>query len=194
MRKDYISNLLRSNNTVFTFKDISLIWGETDARRARRRMYRYVKSGKLYPIRRGIYAKDKNYDKWELAVRVYTPSYISFETVLAKAGIVFQFYERVFAASYLTREITADRQTYSYRKIKDSILTNQTGIEKKASYAVASSERAFLDVLYLNKDYHFDNLSSLDWKKVFNVLPIYANKRMEKKVKEYQKTSKTRVK
>ena len=187
--------MLRLNSAVFTFKDISLIWGETDAKRTKRRIYRYVKSGKLYSVRRGIYAKDKNYDKLELASKIYTPSYISFETVLAKAGIVFQFYAQIFVASYLTREITADKQNYSYKKIKDSVLTNQAGIEKKNNYAIASTERAFLDVLYLNKDYHFDNLSPLDWDKVFEILPIYTNKRMEKKAKEYQqKVLKTKTK
>lgn len=35
------------------------------------------------------------------------------------------------------------------------------------------------------RDYHFDNLSPLDWDKVFELLPIYENKKMEKKVKEY---------
>lgn len=188
MGTDYLSNLLRSKNTVFTFKDVSLVWGEISAERAKKRVHRYVKSGKLYSIRRGIYAKDKNYDKMELAVKIYTPSYVSFETVLAQAGIVFQFYTQIFAASYLTREITADKQAYSYKKIKDSILTDNAGIEKRNNYAIASTERAFLDVLYLNKNYHFDHLSPLDWDKVFEILPIYDNKRMDKKVKEYHES------
>ena len=186
MGKDYLSILLRSENTVFTFKDVSLLWGEVDAERARKRIYRYVKSGKLYAVRRGIYAKEKSYDRLELAVKIYTPSYISFETVLAKAGIIFQFYAQIFAASYLTREITADKQAYSYRKIKDAILTDDTGVEKRDNYAVASVERAFLDLLYLNKDYYFDNLTPLDRNKIFEILPVYKNKRMEKKVKEYR--------
>jgi len=50
---------------------------------------------------------------------------------------------------------------------------------------VASKERAFLDRIYVSKDYHFDNLDILNWDKVFEILPIYQNKRMNKKVKEY---------
>ncbi|MFH2069316.1 MAG: type IV toxin-antitoxin system AbiEi family antitoxin domain-containing protein [Candidatus Omnitrophota bacterium] len=192
--KKPISEILRSKNTVFTFKDISLIWGDTDRSTAIAGVNYYVKTGVLYRIRRGVYAKDKNYDKLELAAKIYNPSYVSFETVLTKAGIVFQFYTQIFVASYLTREIIADKQIYSYKKIKNSVLTNQAGIERRNNYAIASAERAFLDVLYLNKDYHFDNLSSLDWDKVFEILPIYANKRMEKKVEEYQKASKSGVK
>lgn len=189
--KKSISNILRSDNTVFTFKDISIIWGDTNKKAVIAAVNYYVKTGALYRIRRGVYAKDKNYDKSELATKIFSPSYISFETVLAKAGIIFQFYGQIFIASYLTREITADGHTYSYRKIKDSILINHTGIEHEKNLTVASPERAFLDIVYLNKDYHFDNLSNLNWEKVFEILPIYgSNKRMQKKVEQYYEEDK----
>lgn len=73
------------------------------------------------------------------------------------------------------------------KKIKDNILTNSAGIEQSDYYSIASKERAFLDVLYLNKGYHFDNLAPLDFNKVFELLPIYNNKRMSKKVHTYFK-------
>jgi len=151
----------------------------------------YAKSGDLYRIRRGFYAKDKNYDRFELATKIFTPSYVSFETVLGQAGVTFQYYGQIFIVSYVTREIKADGQTYAYRKIKDAILTNHLGIENKDNYSIASAERAFLDVVYLNTDYHFDNLSILNWDKVFEILPIYGgNKRMEKMVKKYYEAKK----
>jgi predicted transcriptional regulator of viral defense system len=182
--KKPISKILRSNNTVFTFKDISLIWGDTDRKATISAINYYVKTGNLYRIRRGLYAKEKNYDKFELATKIYTPSYISFETVLSQAGVIFQFYSQIFVASYLTRGIKIDNQKYSYRKIKDSTLTNQAGLEFKDNYWMASPERAFLDILYLNKKYYFDNLDSLDKEKIFKILPIYKNKALEKRVKE----------
>ena len=182
MQKADILNILRANNTVFTFKEILLASEGTNTLLLKRRLNYYVKKGELYSIRRGIYAKDKNYNKLELATKIYTPSYVSFETVLRQAGIVFQYYERIFIASYITREIIADNQTYEYRRVKDAILTNSAGIENKKYYSVASPERAFLDILYINKDYYFDNVRSLNWDKIFELLPIYANKRMEKVV------------
>lgn len=189
MEKSDILTILRANKTVFTFNEILLSSKETNPALLRRRINYYIKKGELYPIRRGLYAKEKNYNKFELATKIYTPSYISFETVLAQAGVVFQYYGQIFVASYLTREITADSQKYTYKKIKDSILTNHVGLINKENYTIASPERAFLDVLYLNKDYYFDNPSNLDWDKVFEILKIYGgNKRMEKKVKEYKKS------
>jgi len=183
---DYISTILRSGKTVFSFKDIALLWGDSSAA-ARVRVNYYLKNNQIYRIKQGFYAKDKNYDKFELATRIFTPAYLSFETVLTKAGVVFQHYNKIFVASYLTREITADKQVYFYRKIKDYILTNSNGIEQKENYSMATPERAFLDTIYLNKNYHFDNLSGLNWDKVLEILPIYSNKRMEKEIKDYHK-------
>lgn len=180
---DYLSVILRSNKTVFSFKDIALLWRDSD-NTARARITYYIKKGDLYHIRYGFYAKNKDYDRSELATKIYTPSYISFETVLGQAGITFQYYSQIFVASSLTRAIKSDGQEYSFKKIKDITLTNKEGLENRGEYFVASKERAFLDTLYLNKDYYFDNLNSLNWNNVFKILPIYKNKRMEKKVKE----------
>lgn len=187
MENDYILDIMRSRKTVFTFKDLILIWGESDVNFVKKKIHRYVKAGKINPIRRGIYSKDKDYDKYELATKIYTPSYVSFETVLGASGVTFQLYGQIFVASYTTKEIECDGQKYSFKKIKDSILTNQAGIELRENYSIASPERAFLDVVYLNKDYYFDNLSILNWEKVYEILPIYGgNKRMAKMVKMYQ--------
>jgi hypothetical protein len=181
----YISAILRADQTVFTFKDIILLWGNSDASTATVRVNYYVQKGELFRIRRGIYAKDKDYNRLELATKIFTPAYVSFETVLAKAGVIFQYYGQIFVASYQTKEIVCDGQTYSFKKLKDDILLNRTGIDNKGRYFEAGRERAFLDVLYLNKDYHFDNLSSIDWNRISEILPIYKNKRMEAAVKRY---------
>lgn len=185
---EYLDALLRSPKTIFSTKDAALLWGEEKDSTVSVRLNKYVRAGKLIRVHRGLYAKDKNYDKLELATKIYTPSYISFETVLAKAGVIFQFYGQIFIASYVTREVTVGEQLYSYKRVRDSILTNRTGVEAKGNYYIASPERAFLDTVYSNKDYHFDNLSSLNWEKVFEILPIYENKSMEKKVKKYHKS------
>lgn len=180
--KKPISVILKSKKTVFTFKDISLLWGMTDRKSAIAGIHYYVSTGDLYRIRRGIYAKDKDYDKVELASRIYTPAYVSFETVLARTGMIFQYYSQIFVASYLAREIIIDGQKYVYRKIKNTVLTDPAGVLNQDGIAIATKERAFLDTLYINKDYHFDHLGVLNWELVFQFLPLYGNKRMTQKV------------
>ncbi|MEA3293114.1 MAG: hypothetical protein U9P88_01450, partial [Patescibacteria group bacterium] len=102
---EYLEVLLRSPKTIFSIKDVALLWNENNNLVVTDRLKRYERVGKLIRLRRGFYAKDKNYDPLELATRIYTPSYISFETVLTREGINFQKYETIFVASYVTREI-----------------------------------------------------------------------------------------
>lgn len=185
VKGEYLEVLLRSPKTVFSTKDVALLWSEEKDQTVSGRLNKYVRAGKLVRVHHGIYAKDKNYNHFELATRIYTPSYISFETVLTRAGINFQYYGNVFVATYVTREIEVDNRKISFIRIKDYVLSNTTGIEHKDGVAMATKERAFLDRIYISKDYHFDNLNALDWDKVFEILTIYHNKRMEKKVQIY---------
>jgi len=164
-----------------------LLWGEMGGGASQVRLNYYVNAGKLIRIRRGLYVKDKNYDKYEFATRILRPSYVSFETVLGSVGMTFQYYSQIFVASYIKRDIICDGQEYTFRKINKTILINPAGIDQGGEYSIASKERAFLDTIYRSKDYHFDNLSPLDWDKVFEILPIYNNKRMSKKVQKYYK-------
>ncbi len=178
----YLNTLLRSPQTIFSTKDISLLWGEKNESSARERLRKYVKKGQLIRLRRGIYAKDEKYNAIELATKIYTPSYISFETVLGSEGAVFQKYSQIFAASYISREVHVRGQLFIYRRIKDSILTNSKGVIKKENYYIASLERAFLDTAYLQRNYYFDNLSHIDWDAVFDIMPIYGNKSFNKRI------------
>lgn len=179
---NYLASLLRSSKTVFSLKDMALLWSEPGTAAARVRLNYYVKKGELYRIRKGLYAKNRDYNRLELATRIFTPSYVSFETVLAREGLIFQYYDKIFVASYLVREITVDQQIYSYRKIKTGVLINSIGVENVDETSIATKERAFLDILYMNADYQFDNYRSINWDIVFDILPIYSNQRMAKRV------------
>lgn len=187
---EYLEVLLRSPKTIFSTKDAALLWGEGDRLKVSDRLNKYVLSGKLARVHRGIYAKDNNYDTFELATRIYTPSYVSFETILTREGINFQYYGNFFVATYVNREVVIDGQRITFVRMKDYVLSNTTGIEHGRGYARASPERAFLDRVYKSTDYHFDNLSALNWDKVFEITPIYHNKRLEKRVKMYYKAYK----
>ena len=177
---DYLSSILRSDKTIFPLEDIALLWHETLTNASRVRLNYFVKKGALVHLRKGLYSKDQNYDHLELATRILTPSYVSFETVLAKEGLIFQYYQPIFVASYVTREIIIRQQSFSFRKIKNDILINSAGIRHIDHTSIASPERAFLDMLYVNPDYHFDNLRSLNWDLVFEILPVYHNHRLSK--------------
>ncbi len=181
-QENFILKLYQSKNTVFTINEISLLLSETNRENLKAKLNYYVKRKRLKNVRKGIYTKIE-YDPLELITKIYTPSYISLETVLEKEGVIFQHYKTVFVVSYLTRRIEVDKCQIQYRRIKERILLNQQGVIQKENYATATIERAFLDALYLYKNYYFDNLDALDSEKVFQLLSIYQSKNLTKKVK-----------
>ena len=186
MKKRFLNELLRSNQTVFSFKELLLQFRTDDVKTLTSKLSYYVKNGELHHIRRGLYSKNTAYNRFELATKILTPSYISFETVLSAAGIIFQYSSQLSIASYQSRDITCDGRIYSFKTIKPIILTNTLGIEILTTYSIASPERAFLDIVYRHKQYHFDNLEPLDWDKVYEIVPIYGNnKSMQKRVAIY---------
>ena len=185
--KKSISSLLRLSQTVFSFKEITMIWGDTNQKSTISAVNYYVKTGQLFRIRKGFYAKDSNYDPLELATKIYTPSYISLQTVFRREGMIFQYYERIFVMSYLTRTLQCDKTTIEIKKIKDEVLTNTDGLINMGNYFIATKERAFLDMLYLLPRYGFDNLRSIDWDKCFELVKIYNKKTLIKTLKKYYK-------
>ncbi len=182
-KRGFILELYKAKNTVFTFREISLLLNVTNGDTLKSRVNYYVKKGDIRQVRRGIYVKP-GYDKFELATKIYMPSYISLETVLQEAGVVFQHYEKIFVVSYLSRLIEVDGYEIMIRRIKEEFLLNSSGIIMNENFAIATKERAFLDSLYLYHDYHFDNLGVLDKEKVFRLAPIYQNKQLLKKIKK----------
>jgi len=184
MDKDIIFELYRKEATVFTLKEITLLFPNLTYKTVLNKLAYAVKTNRLKKIRKGVYVKDR-FDFFELANKLYTPSYVSFETVLQKEGIVFQVYKTVFVASYLTRNIRLKEHEIFYRKIKDEILLNTKGVERINNYFIATKERAFLDAIFLYKNYYFDNLKPLDWEKIAELKKVYQSKTLEKRVDEY---------
>lgn len=185
MKNDLMFQLYNKPQTVFSLNEMSLFFPEISSQNLRNRMRYFANVGKIKRLTPGIYAK-ADFNPFEVANKLYTPSYISLETVLAKAGIVFQHYDTIFVVSYLTREVEVNGITVQYRRLKDEILANPLGIEQGEGYNIATPERAFLDAVYLYKDYHFDNLSPLDWGKIAKLTEIYKNKTFEKRVEGYK--------
>ncbi|MDR3367473.1 MAG: hypothetical protein LBO71_10985 [Prevotellaceae bacterium] len=182
--KDIIFELYRDSRTVFRINDIALMLGETETSALRKRLHYHVQKGKLLNIRQGIYAKS-GYKPEEVACLLYTPTYISLEYVLQRAGVIFQYDSAITNASYLSREVSVGNQTIRYRQIKGEILLNADGvILRKNNINIATPERAFLDMLYLNSHFYFDNLHPLNKKQVKKILPIYRSKKLAEKVNQ----------
>ncbi|MBU2037191.1 hypothetical protein KJ866_03295 [Patescibacteria group bacterium] len=186
-----IAKLYQSTKTILTNRDLALIWQENNKNNLNAKTAYYVKQKALLRLTRGVFAKNKDYNPKELATSIYIPSYISFETVLREAGVIFQHYDTIFVVSRWPKTMTIDKHTFTFRKLKDAALFNPAGIVSKDNYSAATPERAFLDTIYLFPNYHFDNLKSINWAKCGEIARIYNNrqliKRLHKYCKNYQK-------
>lgn len=179
--RDLILAVYSDPRSVFTLLDIAMLVGESNFKRINERLSYYVRVGKLQRPRKGIYTK-QGYNSQELACTLYTPCYISLEYVLQKAGVVFQYDERITAVSYLSRSVEIEERTFAYRKIKGEILIATDGIIRNGNINIATPERAFLDLLYLDSNYFFDNTNPLDRQLIEKLLPIYNSKTLTQRV------------
>ncbi|OGY85381.1 MAG: hypothetical protein A2233_04960 [Candidatus Kerfeldbacteria bacterium RIFOXYA2_FULL_38_24] len=179
--------LERSKKTVFTTKELAIFWGEQNIQTLKSKINYYVKRGKIINLRKGLYAKNEHYNQHELAVSIFVPSYISFETILQKNGINFQYYETIFIASIRSATTTIHNQLFQFRKLKKDVLYNTNGLVHKETYTEASTERAVLDLLYLNKLEHLDNPRGVNWNKCEELAPLYNNQQLIKRLKILRK-------
>ncbi len=184
-----VAKIYQSSKTILTNKDLALLWQETNQNNLKSKIAYYVKQGILTRMTRGVFAKDKNYDPKELATSIYIPSYISFETVLREAGIIFQHYDTIFVASLWPKTMTIDKHAFTFRKLKDSVLYNPDGIANQNNYSIAVPERAFLDTIYLFPKYYFDNLKPINWSYCFELVKIYNNQQLIKRLNKYRKNA-----
>ena len=182
IENDLILIIYSDTRTVFRLRDVAMLSGETNFISLSKKLIYYVHAGKLQNPRKGVYAKP-GYNTQELACILHTPSYLSLEFVLQRAGVVFQYDSGITALSYLSRTVEVDKQEYRYRKIKGEILVNTEGIIRQENHVnIASPERAFLDLLYLNGETTFDNLNPLDKRLVRRLVSLYQSKILKDRV------------
>ena len=183
-KTNWLLKLYQSPRTVFGLADVALLTSESDPISLTKKLQYQVGKGNLRNPRKGLYTKPI-FDPTALACTLYTPSYLSLDYVLQKEGILFQYDSAITAISYLSRSVEIDSWEIKYRKIKDAVLLNTMGIiSKQDGVNIATAERAFLDMLYLNGDCYFDSLNTLNKASVHNLISIYESKVLLQRVKK----------
>ena len=179
---DIINTILSSSRTVFTTQWLAMMESTRTRESINNSLRYYARTGVLRSPRNGVYTKP-TYNEQEMACALLKPSYISMEYVLSRAGVTFQYSDEITCISYQTRTIEVDGRAYSFRKINPMIWANMQGIEQRDNIAIATLERAFLDMMYLSSGQcYFDNLHPLNKKKVQQLLPLYNSPTLTKRV------------
>mgnify|MGYP000967451511 FL=1 len=114
----------------------------------RGQLTRWVKKGVMIRISEGIYVPyGTEIDITKIANQIYYPSYLSFESVLSKYGILSQVpYTLTFATPKKTRKMILNGTEVEFTKLSDKYFfgyTFENGIN------IASPEKALVDCLYL---------------------------------------------
>lgn len=108
---------------------------------------RLIKAGVIEPLARGLYTlKGQPGEMEKVATTYYYPSYISFESALAKYGVINQGpYGLTLATSRHAKKIKLGNLTCEYRQLKRSLFF---GFKLIGGIYLAEPEKALLDTLY----------------------------------------------
>lgn len=164
-----IDVLLKQEQKLFHTNDLALLWKINNPNTLYTTIKRYVKKGVLIRIHKGFYSvlPLKNINPIKLGINyLHTYAYLSTESVLAAAGIIFQASEYITLVTSLSQKFAINGHHYLARQMKPNFLYQTIGIEEKEAVKIASLERAVTDILYFNPRFHFDNPKTINWPKV----------------------------
>jgi len=166
------------NNPVFSSS--FLLAGRGAANSVRRQLDRWVKSGRILQLRRGVYAVAPPYQAeaphpFLVANHLRKPSYVSMQSALSYYGMI---PESVPATTSVTtgrpEELHTPIGRYVFRHVKKTAFFgyNQKEISQGRSVFLASPEKALLDLLYLTpgsdspeylEELRFEPMDLFDW-------------------------------
>jgi hypothetical protein len=164
-----MNELLQINRQIFHTGDLAVLWDISNKNTLYTAIKRYVRKGLLIPIYKGLYTTvpPAQLDPLELGKAIiHRYTYLTTESVLAQAGVIFHAIYACTFVSDLNKKVTVGSMSFLFRSLKQEYLNNPAGLLEQNGGFVASPERAVADMLYFNPRYHFDALGSIDFEKV----------------------------
>lgn len=142
---------------VFSYEDLFILYPNESKGNVKKMLYRWRKAGWLSPLKRGlyelVYPGDFNISDLYIANRLYTPSYVSLETVLSSHSIIPEVGMAVTSITTKpTRKFKNKHGLFIYRTFDKKFFCGYS-TEKYNNFEVniAEPEKALLDYLYLKK-------------------------------------------
>jgi predicted transcriptional regulator of viral defense system len=136
------------------------------------------------------------------ANRIYSPSYISFESALAYYGLIPEGVYTITSATTLkTNRFMTSLGAFSYRHLKPELMFGYRLVEGAGQhFKIAEPEKLLLDYMYLNTDIQSaDDVESLrinqeelrslvNESRLIEYLAMFENKALEKRVDTFRNT------
>jgi len=164
-----LNELIKQDRKIYHSNDLAILWDITNKNTLYTTIKRYVQKGVLIPVYKGMYSTVPldQLNPLELGKGIiHRYTYLSTESVLVQAGIIFQATYLYTFVSSLPKKATVGSMSFLFRKLKDGYLYNPIGILNQNGNFVANTERAVADMLYFNPKYHFDAPEGIDFEKV----------------------------
>lgn len=179
IKQNRFLSIARLEMPIFHIDDLARIWRINNRNTLLKTVQRYVQSGLIYRLYRGLYSIKpvEQLDPLLLgAIAINNYCYLSGETILAKEGIIFQKVNYITFTSNKTKRFKVANNKYYCRQLKDKFLYNDFGIDKSGKFNIATLERAVADILYFNPHYHFDNPKLINRTKLKEIQAVVYNK------------------
>ncbi len=161
--------LARLREVIFHTTDLANLWDIRNPNTLYTTLKRYVKSGLIFRIRKGMYSLIplEELDPLLLGVKtIHSYAYISTETILFGEGIINQRPGSITIVSSHSMKFQVYDNYYISRQLNDRYLFNSEGIEKRGQILTASVERSAADLLYFNPKTYFDTPKLINWDRV----------------------------
>jgi predicted transcriptional regulator of viral defense system len=161
--------LMNDSRNLYHTQDLAVLWDIDNKNTLYTTIKRYSDKGILNKIYKGFYATKpiRKINPVRLGLSaIHRFGYLSTESVLVEAGIIFQDIKYITLVSGISKKFEVGGHNFIVRKMKDIYLFNETGIENVNGVRKALAERAIADMLYFNPNYHFDAKESINWDKV----------------------------
>ncbi len=184
---------LIGNEPVF---DSSLLMaGNINPEYVRTQLSRWVATGKIYQLRRGVYALAPPYQKntphpFLIANRLQRASYVSLQSALAFYGMIPEtVYRTVSVSTMRTESLKTPLGDYDFRHIQNKLFFGYQLINLQGQHAfVASPEKALLDLIYLVpkggseeflSEMRLQNIAQVDLQKIQKMASIFKKAKIQ---------------
>jgi hypothetical protein len=161
--------LIQFDRKIFHTGDLAVLWGISNKNTLHTTISRYIRKGILVPVYKGLYATQPlpMLNPLELGrAIIHRYTYLSTESVLIQAGVIFQADYSLTFVSDRSKKITVSSMAFLFRQLKAEFLHNPAGVINQNGSFIATPERAAADMLYFNPWVHFDAPGSIDFAEV----------------------------
>ena len=135
---------------MFSTRELKLLLGLSE-KTSQQLVWRYKSKGYIIELKKGLYAlKTNRPNTYQIANRLYQPSYISFDTALSYHGVIPEtIYAITSATTRNTREFEVEGVRYTYHRLKKPYFIGYKLVRYlDAGVNMAEPEKSLADYLY----------------------------------------------